>query len=322
MKKTIIFIMFFMLLVPLKTYAAINTNYFEAHLKEIGEHTNYTINSVEKLANINSKLNTIERLKRIYSHLDTYSNFYSKDELVVNIFDKRDVHSKKSIEYEINDNIGYIYIYTFNDNIYDKTVDILKIIDEKGIHKIVLDLRNNKGGDLMESIKTAQLFVKEGLIAKIHYYSQELEDIEYYSNLKELKYNLIVLVNEETASAAELIAGAVQDSESGYVVGSKTFGKAKIQKIIPIITEKAYIKNKLYEKSTVNLFEAMEHGSIIFEEDLLGWAKLTVGCFYNRSGKEIDGKGINPDYIYSSSEGEESLKILFNELFAFSKSKH
>jgi len=46
----------------------------------------------------------------------------------------------------------------------------------------------------------------------------------------------------------------------------------------------------------------MEHGAIIYDEDLLGWAKLTVGCFYNRSGKEIDGKGINPDYIYSSSE--------------------
>lgn len=55
--------MLFMLLVPLKTYAAINTNYFEAHLKEIGAHTNYTINSVEKLVNSNSKLNTIERLK-------------------------------------------------------------------------------------------------------------------------------------------------------------------------------------------------------------------------------------------------------------------
>lgn len=85
---------------------------------------------------------------------------------MINIFDKRDVHSKKSIEYEIKDDIGYIYIYTFNDNIYDKTLEILKIIDEKGINKIVLDLRNNKGGDIMESIKTAQLFVKEGLIAK------------------------------------------------------------------------------------------------------------------------------------------------------------
>lgn len=150
----------------------------------------------------------------------------------------------------------------------------------------------------------------------------KMDSIEYYSNLKELKYKLIVIVNEETASAAELIAGAVQDSESGYLVGSKTFGKAKIQKMIPVITEKAYVKNELYKEPTINLFKAMEHGAIIYDEDLLGWAKLTVGCFYNRSGKEIDGKGINPDYIYSSSEGEEYLENLFNELFAFPKAKH
>jgi len=322
MKKTIIFILILLLATPVNIYAAKKLDYFDAHLNEIMEHTNYNIKNIEEHMKNNSESDVIKNLKKIYSAIDSYSTFYSIDELKVNIFNKTNDSTNKSIEYEIKDDIGYIYIYTFNDHIYDKTVDILKIMDDEKINKIVLDLRNNKGGDLMESIKTAKLFVKGGLIAKIHYYSQELEDIEYYSNLKELKYNLIVLVNEETASAAELIAGAVQDSKSGYVVGSKTFGKAKIQKIIPIITEKAYIKNKLYEKPTVNLFEAMEHGSIIFEEDLLGWAKLTVGCFYNRSGKEIDGKGINPDYIYSSSEGEESLKILFNELFAFSKSKH
>jgi hypothetical protein len=57
--------------------------------------------------------------------------------------------------------------------------------------------RDGTGGDIMESIKTAKLFVKEGLIAKIHYYSQELEDMEYYSDLKKLKYNLIVFVKPE-----------------------------------------------------------------------------------------------------------------------------
>ena len=286
------------------------------------EYTNYNINDIGKYIENKSESDTIEALKKIYGSIDSYSTFYSADELKVNIFDKSNDPVNKSIEYEIKGDIGYIRIHTFNDNIYDKTVAILKIMDDKRISKIVLDLRNNKGGDLIEGIKTAKLFVKEGLIARIHYYSEGLKDIEYYSNLKELKYKLIVIVNEETASAAELIAGAVQDSESGYLVGSKTFGKAKIQKMIPVITEKAYIKNELYKEPTVNLFKAMEHGAIIYDEDLLGWAKLTVGCFYNISGKEIDGKGINPDYIYSSSEGEEYLENLFNELFAFPKAKH
>ncbi|MGI6485422.1 MAG: S41 family peptidase [Tepidanaerobacteraceae bacterium] len=322
MKKTIILILVFLLAAPANIYAANNMDYFYAHLNEIMEHTNYNIKNIEKYIENNSASDLIEILKKIYRSIDSYSTFYSIDELKVNIFDKNHDSTNKSIEYEIKDDIGYIYIYTFNDNIYDKTIDILKIMDDEKINKIVLDLRNNKGGDIMESIKTAQLFVKEGLIAKIHYYSQELEDIEYYSNLKELIYNLIVLVNEETSSAAELIAGAVQDSESGYLVGSKTFGKAKIQKMIPVMTEKAFFKNKQNKEPTVNLFKAMEHGAIIYDEDLLGWAKITVGCFYNRSGKEIDGKGINTDYIYSPSEGEEYLKSLFNELFAFPKAKH
>ncbi|WP_372996120.1 S41 family peptidase [Lutispora sp.] len=319
MKKTIIFIFVLLLAVSVNIYAAENLDYLHAHLREIKGHTNYNIKNIEKYIENNSASDLIEILKKIYGSIDSYSTFYSGDELKVNIFDKNNDSINKSIEYEIKDDIGYIYIYTFNDNIYDKTVDILKIMDDEKINKIVLDLRNNSGGDIMESIKTAKLFVKEGLIAKIHYYSQEIEDKEYYSNLKELKYNLIVLVNEETASAAELFAGAVQDSESGYLVGSKTFGKAKTQKMIPVITEKAYIRNELYKEPTVNLFKAMDHGSIIYDEDLLGWAKLTVGCFYNRSGKEIDGKGIEPDYVYSFSEGEEYMKILFNELFALPK---
>lgn len=320
--KKIFFIFVLLLAIQINIHGDKESSYFYAHLDEIMENTNYNINDIEKYIENKSESDTIEALKKIYSSIDSYSTFYSVDELKVNIFDKSNDPVNKSIEYEIKGDIGYIRIHTFNDNIYDKTVAILKIMDDKRISKIVLDLRNNKGGDLIESIKTAKLFVKEGLIARIHYYSEGLKDIEYYSNLKELKYKLIVIVNEETASAAELIAGAVQDSESGYLFGSKTFGKAKIQKMIPVITEKAYIKNELYKEPTVNLFKAMEHGAIIYGEDLLGWAKLTVGCFYNISGKEIDGKGINPDYIYSSSEGEEYLENLFNELFAFPKAKH
>lgn len=320
--KKIIFILVLLLAIQINIHADKESSYFYAHLDEIMEYTNYNINDIGKYIENKSESDTIEALKKIYGSIDSYSTFYSADELKVNIFDKSNDPVNKSIEYEIKGDIGYIRIHTFNDNIYDKTVAILKIMDDKRISKIVLDLRNNKGGDLIEGIKTAKLFVKEGLIARIHYYSEGLKDIEYYSNLKELKYKLIVIVNEETASAAELIAGAVQDSESGYLVGSKTFGKAKIQKMIPVITEKAYIKNELYKEPTVNLFKAMEHGAIIYDEDLLGWAKLTVGCFYNISGKEIDGKGINPDYIYSSSEGEEYLENLFNELFAFPKAKH
>ena len=168
-----------------------------------------------------------------------------------------------------------------------------------------MDLRDNKGGDIIESVRVAQLFVKEGLIAKIDFYSEEFEDIEYYSNLKELKYKLIVLVNNGTSSAAELLAGAIQDTDSGYIIGSKTFGKSKVQKLIPIMAPESFIKsNDIVEKPTINLLKASKQGVFVKNSDILGWAKITVGNFYTKNGKEIEGKDIQPNYNL-----DESIKI-------------
>lgn len=317
MKKAIIIILIFLCMIPLNAYAAKDENYFNTHLKEIKKHyPSYEIANGKKIIKDNLEADTIEKLKKLYSSIDPYSYFYVKDELAVNIFDKKDDIDNISVEYEIIAGIGYIRISTFNDDIYDKVVDVLNIMDDNKINNIVLDLRDNKGGEIIESIKVAELFVKEGLIAKIDFYSEELEDIEYYSNLKELKYNLIVLVNEETSSAAELLTGAIQDSDSGYIVGNKTFGKSKVQKLISIMTQEVFANNNaLFEKPTVNLLEAVKQGIIFNNKDILGWAKITVGCFYNRNGKEIEGKGINPDYIINEIESEEHFSMLFNKLF-------
>ena len=208
MKKAIIFILIFLWILPLDAYAVRDIDYFNTHIKEITEYYPlFNSRYGERLIKYNSKLDTIEKLKKLYSSIDSYSNFFSKDELADNIFGRKDDIDRIPVEYEIIKDIGYIRIFTFNDDIYDKVVDVLKIMDENKINNLVLDLRDNKGGVIIESVKVGQLFVKEGLIAKIDYYSKEFEDIEYYSNLKELKYNLIVLVNEETSSAAELLTG-------------------------------------------------------------------------------------------------------------------
>ncbi|HSH35381.1 S41 family peptidase [Schnuerera sp.] len=315
MKKAIIFILIFLWILPLDAYAVRDIDYFNTHIKEITEYYPlFNSRYGERLIKYNSKLDTIGKLKKIHSSIDPYSNFFSKDELAINIFDRKDDIDRIPVEYEIIKDIGYIRIFTFNDDIYDKVVDVLKIMDENNINNLVLDLRDNKGGEILESVKVGQLFVKEGLIAKIDYYSEEFEDMEYYSNLKELKYNLIVLVNEETSSAAELLTGAIQDSGSGYIVGNKTHGKSRIQKFIPIMNEEAFFNNNdLCEKPTINALKAMERGIILNNKDILGWAKITVGSFYTRNGKEIEGTGINPDYLLNEMEGEEYFAILCNK---------
>ena len=140
-------------------------------------------------------------------------------------------------------------------------------MDENNILNIVLDLRDNPGGDISESIKIAQLFVKEGLIAKIDYYSDELEDEEYYSSLKELKYKVIVIVNKETASAAELLTGAIKESKSGYIIGEKPLGNQGYKHTYN--DSEAFHKIIIVQKSTINYLK-LQNKDFINGKSLLG----------------------------------------------------
>lgn len=315
MKKAIVLILM-ILFIPLNIYGASDMDYYNGHIKEIKEYyPEFNIGDTKRLIKLNSKQDTVDILKKLYGSIDEYSGFYTSNELGLNLFDKVEL-VEKSIEFEIIDNIGYIIIPTFYNGVYYDVLFALEYMDENNILNIVLDLRDNPGGDISESIKIAQLFVKEGLIAKIDYYSDELEDEEYYSSLKELKYKVIVIVNKETASAAELLTGAIKESKSGYIIGEKTFGKSRVQKLIPIMTQETFHKNNNCTKNpTINYLKATKQGTFINGKSLLGWAKLTVGNFYIRSGKGIEGKGIESDYIFDEKQGDECLIISCNKLF-------
>lgn len=303
MKKTTVIALVFIFLLQANIYAAEDLSYFDAHFREIKEYyPSYEVMNDKNIPQYTDEEDLIQSLKNIYSSIDSYSYFYSKDE--IEHYVNKDMVEQR-VEYEIAKDIGYIRIFSFTDDTFERIIDALNSIEDNKINNIVLDLRDNKGGDIIESVRVAQLFVKEGLIAKIDFYSEEFEDIEYYSNLKELKYKLIVLVNNGTSSAAELLAGAIQDTDSGYIIGSKTFGKSKVQKLIPIMAPESFIKsNDIVEKPTINLLKASKQGVFVKNSDILGWAKITVGNFYTKNGKEIEGKGIQPNYNL-----DESIKI-------------
>lgn len=298
MKKTILMIIIFAF-IPLNVYAVNNQEYINTHFMEIKEYyPDYDIFIGNKILKDNSLEDEAEKLKKIYGSIDLYSCFYSKDELSNNIFVYKDIIETKTVEYKIINAVAYIRILTFAEGTYEKVLKASHIMDENEIRHLILDLRNNKGGEIAESIEIAKLFVKEGLIAKINYYSVELKDEEYYSNLKDLQYKVIVLINSETSSAAELLAGAIQDSKSGVLIGQQTFGKSRVQKLIPIMTEDAFLNiNKDSKEPTVNLIKASGSGVIWENQYLSGWAKITVGKFYTKNGYDIEGNGITPDYI-------------------------
>lgn len=130
--------------------------------------------------------------------------------------------------------LGYIKVATFNKNTYAATQQALLKLKEEGAERYVLDLRNNGGGLFPAGVQVAKLFIRAGDIVLIadsdgirDSYSADFTAIED-------KKPLSVLVNKGTASAAEVLTGALQDNKRGVVVGEKTFGKGIIQTIVPL----------------------------------------------------------------------------------------
>lgn len=158
-------------------------------------------------------------------------------------------------------NIGYITITNFAEKTDTEFANVLKDLDEQGVTEIILDLRDNPGGYLISAVNIAKMIVPEGVIVQTMF-RQEEKNETFYSELKNPKYRFAVLVNQNTASAAEVLAGAMQDSKIGYLIGDTTYGKAVIQEMFQLSN---------------------------------GGFKITTGHYLTRDGHEINKIGIDPD---------------------------
>jgi len=158
-------------------------------------------------------------------------------------------------------NIAYIRLSAFNENTGNDFIHQYRELEKAGMKGIILDLRDNPGGLLQESIKVANLLVPKGPIVSVVNRAGERET--YDSTLETVKYPLIVLVNGGSASASEIVAGAVQDTQAGILVGTKTYGKGSVQTI-----------KSLYDKTAV---------------------KLTIAKYLTPADRSINGIGIEPN---------------------------
>ena len=173
--------------------------------------------------------------------------------------------SNKTVGYTVfPSDIGYIEITNFSDDTPAEFEEALKDFDSKGITKIVLDLRSNPGGLLTSVVDIARMIVPEGIILQTMYRNNTKNE-NFYSYNKNPKYEFSVLVNGDTASAAEVLTGALQDSGVGYVVGETTFGKGLIQDVFALPGGDAF--------------------------------KITTGHYLTRNGRDINKVGIYPDAV-------------------------
>ena len=180
----------------------------------------------------------------------------------------RDIIKVRSVVNKIyEDDIGYIKIRNFSKNTSSDLDQALADLKQKGITKLILDVRNNPGGLLNQAVEVTDRFLnKENLIVYTKGRSNE-QNMRFTSHDKVagVSYPMIILVNGGSASASEIVAGALQDLNRAIILGTTTFGKGSVQTIIPL-----------------------SDGSAL---------RLTTARYYTPSGRVIQENGIKPDIV-------------------------
>ena len=192
-----------------------------------------------------------------------------------------------SIKGEGND-IGYIRVSSFNEKTSDelyKEIIKFEFNPNNQIKSYILDLRRNPGGLLSQAIQVTNFFLDEGNIVSTKRPRFDKIINEYKAKKGDLIFGkpLLVIVNGGSASASEIVAGALQDNKRAIILGTKTFGKGSVQTLFPL------------EKS--NLFSP---------NDLYGAVKLTTAEYFTPSGRSIQARGIEPDIIINQTLENES----------------
>lgn len=157
---------------------------------------------------------------------------------VVEITIERAKITNTPVSLDMIDGIGYIRISEFNEQAYDNFAKIVGELMDKKVKNVILDIRDNPGGSLDEVVKIATLLVPKSPIVHIGY-RNNTETYSSFSSLKPFE-KLVVLVNEYSASAAEILAAAIQDADSGTVIGKTTYGKGTVQRIYFLINGEGF----------------------------------------------------------------------------------
>ena len=170
-----------------------------------------------------------------------------------------------TVNYEmLENNIGYIQITEFDKVTIDQFTEALAVCKGSDMKGLVLDLRSNPGGSLSVVCEIARKLLPKGLIV---YTEDKYGQREEFTcdGTREIQVPMVVLVNGYSASASEILAGAIQDHEKGILMGTKTFGKGIVQRVI-----------------------SLSDGSAV---------KLTISTYYTPKGQDIHGVGIEPDEL-------------------------
>ena len=188
---------------------------------------------------------------------------------------KRDIIKITTVRSRLEKDVGYVRITTFSEQTNNSTKDAIKKLKKnKNLKGYIVDLRNNPGGLLEQAVAISDLFLEKGEIVSTR--GRDSENPETYKARPGDIINglpLVVLINSGSASASEIVAGALQDHKRAIILGTKSFGKGSVQTIIP-----------------VNPFGAL---------------RMTTARYFTPSGRSIQKKGITPDITVEEAKVEK-----------------
>jgi carboxyl-terminal processing protease len=170
----------------------------------------------------------------------------------------------------LNDKTAYIRLLQFTTNAPEEMEAHVKELRSKSVKNVVLDLRDNPGGDLQAAIDIANVFISAGAIAELRYKDETKNTVLRSKNFNAPNFKMLVLVNEHSASASELLATAIQSRGVGKILGTQTYGKGSMQVLNRAVTG--------------------------------GGFKYTIGEFYSYKGQRINTIGVTPDFVVENEE--------------------
>ncbi len=212
---------------------------------------------------------------------------------------KRAVIPLESVRYlTLKPGYGYLWITNFRENTESEVRDAMAALEAENdpLEGLIIDLRDSPGGLLDQSIKVSDIFLEEGKIVSIKGREANGESYSAHPNDKERNYPIVLLINGGSASAAEIVAGALQDNDRALLLGTTSFGKGSVQTVKPLRD---------------------------------GYAlKYTIARYYTPSGRSIQAEGIQPDLVVkrrlldeSSVEGFDASRIKEEDLLNHLKSE-
>lgn len=243
---------------------------------------------------------------------------------------RRDVILTHSVSYSgmLDDEIGYIHLTTFSATTYKEVYNAIRDLKSQGMKKLIFDLRDNGGGLLHQAINVVDMFLPTNQLI-VYTEGRNEPRSESYSRAGGLfeKGDLVVMINETSASASEIVAGAIQDNDRGTIVGRRSFGKGLVQEQFEMVDGSAFrlTVSRYYTPSGRCIQRPYDKGTDEYYQEFLSRVMMDMMAdsliqeitdttkYYTREGRVVyGGGGIYPDVILPYER--DTLLIYYNKV--------